>query len=65
MDGLADYGTETHLLECVPTYTHKVAALNAANVWMMRGSATVAEGRGDAARAAELRRLADNVSALV
>ena len=65
VDGLADYGTETHLLECVPTYTHKVAALNAANAWMMRSSATVAEGRGDAVRAAELRRLADNISALV
>ena len=64
-DGLADYGTETHLLECVPTYTHKVAALNAANAWMMRGSATVAEGRGEAGRAAELRALADNISSLV
>eukprot|EP01051_Picozoa_sp_SAG22_P010739 SAG22_NODE_983_length_6163_cov_8.370053_2_plen_409_part_00 len=49
----------------MPTYTHKVAALNAANAWMMRGSAIVAEGRGDSARAAVLRQLADNVSALV
>ena len=64
-DGLADYGTETHLLECVPTYIHKVASLNAANAWMMRGSATIAEGRGEKARAAELRALANNVSALV
>lgn len=64
-DGLADYGTETHLLECVPTYIHKVASLNAANAWMMRGSATVAEGRGAVHRAAELRSLADNVSLLV
>jgi hypothetical protein len=64
-DGLADYGTETNLLECVPTYTHKVASLNAANAWMMRGSATVAEGRGATVRAAELRALADNISALV
>ena len=37
-DELADYGMETNLLECVPTYTHKVAGLNAANAWMMRGS---------------------------
>ena len=65
VDGLADYGTETHLLECVPTYTHKVAALNAANAKMMRSSATIAEGRGDRARAAHLRALASNVSALV
>ena len=49
----------------MPTYTHKVAALNAANAKMMRSSATIAEGRGDRARAAHLRALASNVSALV
>lgn len=65
VDGLADYGTETHLLECVPTYTHKVAGLNAANAWMMRRSALVADGRGDLSRATELRQLAANVSKLV
>jgi hypothetical protein len=30
---LADYGGADNLLECVPTYIHKVAALNAANAW--------------------------------
>ncbi|MEZ5145340.1 MAG: hypothetical protein R2726_22935 [Acidimicrobiales bacterium] len=38
-NGLADYGTIDNLLECVPTYTHEVASLNAANVWMMRALA--------------------------
>lgn len=36
---LADYGGRSNLLECVPTYTHVVASLNAANVWMMRQTA--------------------------
>lgn len=33
---LADYGPASALLECVPTYQHKVASFNAANVWMMQ-----------------------------
>jgi hypothetical protein len=33
---LADYGGAHNLLECVPSYIHKVAAFNAADVWMMR-----------------------------
>ena len=66
VDGLADYGTETHLLECVPTYTHKVAALNAANAHMMRVSALIADGLGhDPAHAAALRAMAMNISRLV
>ena len=31
-DGLADYGTARNLLECVSSYTYKVASFNAANV---------------------------------
>lgn len=65
VDGLADYGSETNLLECVPTYVHKVAALNAANSWMMRSCAVLATLRGDQRRADELRGLAANVSAAV
>jgi hypothetical protein len=38
-DQLADYGTAGNLLECVPTYIHKVPSFNAANVWMMRSLA--------------------------
>jgi hypothetical protein len=32
--GLADYGENQNLLECVPRYQHCVPSLNAANVWM-------------------------------
>ena len=35
-DTLADYGEAQNLLECVPTYIHKVPSFNAADVWMMR-----------------------------
>ena len=34
--GLAGYGTLYNLLECVSSYTHEIAALNAANVFSMR-----------------------------
>ena len=37
--GFQTAGTVDNLLECVPTYTHEVASLNAANVWMMRALA--------------------------
>lgn len=36
---LADYGEIDNLLECVSTYIHEVASLNAANVWCMRTAA--------------------------
>ena len=39
-NGLADYGGINNLLECVSTYIHEVASLNAANVFNIR---TVAE----------------------
>ena len=32
--GLADYGGNMNLLECVPQYSHAVPALNGANIWM-------------------------------
>jgi len=35
-NGLADYGGINNLLECVSTYVHEVAALNAANVFNLR-----------------------------
>ncbi len=56
-DYLADYGEANNLLECVKTYTHKVAALNAANVWMNRALAEIEARRGDSASAQQ--RLAD------
>lgn len=39
--GLADYGPKHELLECVSTYEHVVAGLNAAAVWMLRRLADV------------------------
>ncbi len=42
---LADYGAARHLLECVPTYEHRVASLNAANAWMCRQLVEVLDGR--------------------
>ena len=37
--GLADYGEINNLLECVSSYIHEVASLNAANVYNMRTAA--------------------------
>jgi hypothetical protein len=56
---LADYGEIDNLLECVSSYTHEVASLNAANVWSMRTAASLAELRGDSGAGAELRAEAD------
>ena len=39
--GLADYGQDQNLLECVPSYIHAVPSLNAANVYMLTEMATV------------------------
>lgn len=52
---LADYGEIDNLLECVSSYTHEVASLNAANVWAMRTAADLLELKGDAAAATQLR----------
>lgn len=53
--GLADYGSKHELLECVSTYEHVVAALNAGAVWMLRRLADAyrALGRADDATAAD------------
>ncbi|MFC7405832.1 hypothetical protein [Georgenia alba] len=66
--GLADYGGIDNLLECVSTYVHEVASLNAANVWCLRTAAEVAELEGGAdapAAAAQLRAEADALVPLV
>jgi hypothetical protein len=54
-DRLADYGEAPNLLECVPTYIHRVPSFNAASVWMMRKLAVIVENQGDAEKAAKLR----------
>jgi hypothetical protein len=43
---LADYGEIENLLECVSSYTHEVASLNAANVWNLRTSADLLDLAG-------------------
>jgi hypothetical protein len=45
--GLADYGGINNLLECVSTYIHEVASLNAANIYNMRTGADIASLSGD------------------
>jgi len=59
--GLADYGGIGNLLECVSTYVHEVASLNAANVHNLRaaGDLLAAVGRGD--EAGPLRAEADDL----
>lgn len=60
-NGLADYGGIGNLLECVSTYVHEVASLNAANVFNLRSAAEVLELRGEHEAAAELRAEADEL----
>lgn len=64
-DYLADYGEANNLLECVKTFAHKVAALNAANAWMNRTLAEIEARRGDSAssqrRCAEAHAIAEAV----
>ena len=64
-DVLADFGTAGELLECVPTYIHRVPSLNAGSVWMMRTVAAAYEQLGDHRRAEDLRREADRLAAAV
>jgi len=60
-DRLADYGEAPNLLECVPTYIHKVPSFNAANVWMMREYADILELTGNHMEASQLRSEADEM----
>ncbi|MFE7407543.1 hypothetical protein [Isoptericola sp. NPDC057559] len=53
--GLADYGDVDNLLECVSSYVHEVASLNAANVWNLRTAAGISDLQGRADDAARLR----------
>ncbi|HWK76768.1 hypothetical protein [Microbacterium sp.] len=63
---LADYGEIDNLLECVSSYTHEVASLNAANVWNMRTAASLiefhaSEGHEQDAAVSTLRAAADDL----
>lgn len=64
-EALADYGEAANLLACAPAYARQVASLNAANAWMMRRAADLAERQGDAQRAASLREEAARVARAV
>lgn len=57
--GLADFGDRNSLLECVGSYTHEVASLNAAAVWTLRETAAILAHGGEMALVADLRAQAD------
>jgi hypothetical protein len=61
---LADYGGIDNLLECVSSYVHEIASLNATNVWCLRVAAELAGGDEAAALLDEARALADEVQRL-
>lgn len=60
--GLADYGPKEHLLECVSTYSHMVAAPNACAVWMLRRMAEIYRLLGRADHAADVEAEADGLA---
>jgi hypothetical protein len=63
---LADYGgNPSNFLECIPTYTHTVAALQAQNARMLRVVAELHEAAGNHTAAAERRRQAAAIAAAV
>ncbi len=61
-NGLADYGKIGNLLECVSTYIHEVASLNAANVWSLRFLADLKRMAGDVAGADDVAAQSDDLS---
>lgn len=61
--GLAGYGDLNNLLECVSTYVHEVASLNAANVFNMRAVADLLEGANQTEQANSLRQEATHLAA--
>lgn len=63
--GLADYGGMDNLLECVSTYVHEVAGLNAANVFSMRAAAQAFDLLGRGRKAESLRREASRLAGQV
>ena len=63
--GLADYGGIDNLLECVSSYVHEVASLQAANVWGLRAAADLCALRDRHEEVDQLRREADQLLPLV
>jgi hypothetical protein len=64
-DTLADYGEANNLMECVPTYIHKVPSFNAADVWMMREFADILQAVGEPDEARQMRSDADALAKAV
>jgi hypothetical protein len=64
-DTLADYGEAKNLLECVPTYIHKVPSFNAADVWMMREFAGILQEVGEPEEARQMRAEAETMAKAV
>ena len=64
-DVLADFGGAWELLECVPTYIHRVPSLNAASVWMMCKTAEIRETLGEKVRSKQLQSEADSLAKAV
>ncbi len=64
-DTLADYGEANNLLECVPTYIHKVPSFNAADVWMMREFAGILQAVGEPDEAGKMHAEADAMAKAV
>lgn len=60
--GLADYGPRQELLECVSTYEHMVASINAGAVWMLDRMSDLFRDAGAAERADAYRREADTLA---
>jgi hypothetical protein len=63
--GLADYGPKEELLECVSTYAHVVAGLNAGAVWMLRRLADMYRKTGDTSGAESLDTEADGIASAI
>lgn len=63
--GLADYGPKEELLECVSTYAHVVAGLNAGAVWMLRRLSEMYREIGDTERGEEMESEADALASAI
>jgi len=63
--GLADFGGKEGLLECVTTYEHQVASLNAGAVWCLERLAELRDSNGHTSDAAALRAEATHLAAAV
>ena len=63
--GLADFGGKDGLLECVTTYEHMVASLNAGAVWCLERLAELREYLGEPNQAVALRQEAGLLAAAV